>query len=75
MHDGIIGSDGGIHDYRMWIDSIWPSPMDRLIKEGIEIGSLEAEAHTGSVNRLNSKSDFSQTRKVQLNFHQGLHGS
>ena len=49
--------------------------MDRLIKEGIEIGGLEAEAETGTVNMMNSKSDFSQTRKVQLNFNQGLSGS
>ena len=71
-HGGVRGPDSGVTDYRMWFDSSWTSPMDRQIVEGLKIGSLEAESYTGTVRMLNCKSDFCQSRSVQLDFRQGL---
>ena len=65
-HSGIRGPQNGARDYRMWVVNSWNTPVDRQISEGHDIGDLEDEFELGKINIMNSKSDFSQKRKVSL---------
>ena len=72
FHGGVKGPDKGVKDFRMWVRNKWGTPMDRLISEGHDIGELEDSQQEGTVLMLNSKSDFIQSKKVSLEFRQGL---
>ena len=76
-HDGIVGREGGIHDYKMTVTHTFRKPMDRILDEAVRIKHQEDQANcwTGSgeigVESLNSKQDYFQSSCVRTNFSRG----
>lgn len=63
-----MGTQGGLGDFKMEIQSHYRNPLARVLREAIEIQELEnmefgwssVEADERKVKCLNSKQDFSQ---------------
>lgn len=70
-HNGSLGDERGLKDYRMIHLETWPKPLDRLSGEGVLIAELEASQAAGAAKCLNSKQDFRQSHTVTLNFNRG----
>ena len=71
VHDGIIGPNDGIKDYRMTQLRSYPRPLDRVAAEGVLIGDLDDQDQQGAAVSLNSKRDWMQANTVTLQFNKG----
>ena len=71
VHNGEIGQDNGLLDYRMIKLDTLPKPLDRIAKEGILIGELDNMEDNNSAISLNSKRDFQQANTVTISYNRG----
>ena len=70
-HQGILGDEGGVHDYKMSLLGKDNNPLSRQCREGLYIADLEDKEEQGTVKCLNSKQDFLQSQRVTLDFRRG----
>ena len=76
-HDGLVGEEGGIHDYKMTVTNIFRKPINRILDEAVRIKHQEDQANSWTssggigVESLNSKLDYFQTSCVRTTFARG----
>ena len=65
-HDGDLGEDGGMRDYKFEVTGVFKKCLDRQVDEGLRITRCEAEGGT----ILNSKNEFFTPKIVSTVFRQ-----
>ena len=71
VHDGVIGRDRGIHDFKYALLETFRDNLTRQVDEGRRQMVMEDLQSKNKVSVLNSKLDFIQPFKTHLRVHSG----
>ena len=69
-HNGLVGEDGGMNDYRMKVTGKLKKCLQRQVNEGVLIEKCEAECEAEGGKLLNSKKEYFTAKTIQTLFKQ-----